>query len=137
MKLHFKPREKLLSCSVVKRYILPNGIDTLRFGHYTLREDAMFREIIGDIEMGNDVLRAKKQKKESSHPKQANITKLLKFSSLDLGFFQNPITDDKIVDVINGAEMSKNDFHNPCTEPNKFSDMEGSQIPSNVPQTRE
>ena len=44
-----------LSCFDDQRYILPNCSDTLLFGHYSLREDAMFREFIEDIECGKDV----------------------------------------------------------------------------------
>ena len=39
------------SCFDDKRYIFPNGVDTLHFGHYFLRHDVIFREI-GGLRMG-------------------------------------------------------------------------------------
>ena len=44
-----------LSCFEDKRYIMPNGVDTsLPFGHYSLRDDVIFREIGADCDWGND-----------------------------------------------------------------------------------
>ena len=46
------------------------------FGKYFLREDAMFREVTGEIEWGNDVPREKKKNEEEDiHPNQATIPK--------------------------------------------------------------
>ena len=116
-----------------ERYILTNGVDTLPLGHYSLREDAMFREVSEDVEWGNDVLR---EKKKDIHPTQANTTKLPIFSLPDPRFFHNPITEDEIFDVINIVELSDADFDPPSTDPNIFLDMEGSEVPSNSPPSR-
>ena len=39
-----------LSCFDDKRYIMPNGVDTLPFGHYSLRDDVVFGEIGADCD---------------------------------------------------------------------------------------
>ena len=74
-----------LSCFDDKRYILPNGVDTLPYGHWTLHEDVMFREVSGDIEWGNEVLQEKKNE-EGVQPNQTSISTPL-FSPPDPGFF--------------------------------------------------
>ena len=81
---HTLPTSKIsLSCFDDKRCILPNGVDTLLYGHWTLHEDVMFREVSGDIEWGNEVLQ---EKKERNQPNQTSISTPL-FLPPDPGFF--------------------------------------------------
>ena len=63
--------EVSLSCFDDKRYILPNEVDTMPYGHWTLHEDVMFREVSGVIKWGNEVLLEKK--KEGVQPNQTSI----------------------------------------------------------------
>ena len=105
----------------------------MSLGHYSLQEDAMFREASGDIECGNDVLREKKKEEDDIHPNQANDDELPIFSALDPGFFQNPIIDDEIFHAINLVELSDTEFDPPSTETTIFLDMEASEVRSNCP----
>ena len=74
-----------------KRYILPNGVDTLPYGHWTLQEDVIFREVTGDTEWGNEVLLEKK-KEESVEPNQTSIsTPLFSPPTLVLFKIQSPM----------------------------------------------
>ena len=114
-----------LSCFDDKRYILPNGVDTLPYGHWTLHEDVMFREVSGDIEWGNEVLQEKKNE-EGVQPNQTSISTPL-FSPPDPGLFQNPITDDEIPDVINLEELTDIEVDLPSVERNLFLDMEATE----------
>ena len=114
-----------LSCFDVKRYILPNGVDTSPYGHWTLHEDVMFREVNGDFEGGNEVLQEKK-KWEGVQPNQTSISTPL-FPPPDPVFFPNPITDDEIHDVINLEEMTDIEIDLPSLERNLFLDMEATE----------
>ena len=67
-----------LSCFHDKSYPLLSSVDTFLFGHYSLR-DAIFRDVSGHIQCGNDVLMEKSKKEEDSNPTQANNTKLAIF----------------------------------------------------------
>ena len=109
-----------LSCSNDKQCILPNGVDTLPFEHYSLQEVAMFREVSGDTEWGNDVLREKRKTEEDIHPTRTNNTELPIFSPPDPGFFQNPISDDEVFDLINLVELSDTELDPQTTEPDMF-----------------
>ena len=81
----------------------------------------MFREVSGDIQWGNDVLKEKKKEEEEDiHSNRANITELPIFSLPDPGFFQNTITDHEIFDLINLLELSDTELDLPSTEPNIF-----------------
>ena len=57
-----------------RRYIVPNGVDILPFRHCLLRENVLMREISGDFEWQNDVLKEKKV--EYVRPYQANNNQL-------------------------------------------------------------
>ena len=123
-----------LSCFDDKQYVLLNGVGALPFGHYSLREDAMFRDVCGDIEWGNDVLREKRQKDdEDLHPNEANDSELPIFSPPHRELLQNPITVDNFFDLIDLLESSDTEFDPPSTEPNLFLDMEASEVFSNCP----
>ena len=115
-----------LSCFDDKRYILPNGVDTLPYGHWTLHEDVIIREVSGDIEWGNEVLQEKKNE-EGVQPNQTSISTPV-FAPPppppDPGCFQNRITDDEIPDVINLEELTDIEIHLPSIERNLFLDME-------------
>ena len=78
-----------LSCSDGKQYNLVNGVGTIPFGHYSLREDARLRQVSGDIEWGDNVRREKKKKEEDNmHPIQSSGTELTIFPPPDPRFFK-------------------------------------------------
>ena len=75
--------------------------------------------------MGNEVLQEKKNE-EGVQPNQTIISTPL-FSPPDRDFFQNPITDDEIHDVINLEELTDIEIHLPSVERNLFLDMEATE----------
>ena len=114
-----------LSCFDDKRYILPNGVDTLPYGHRALHEDEMFREVSEDIEWGNEALQEKGMRRVFNLTKQ--VSQHLSFYPPTLVFFQNPITDDEIHDVINLEELTDIEIDLPSVERNLFIDMEATE----------
>ena len=83
-----------LSCFDDKRYIMPNGVDTLPFGHYSLRDDVIFREIGADCDWGDE------EEDFIQSPIQSNSNQPALFSPPDPGLNQDAIEESELPDVI-------------------------------------
>ena len=116
-----------LSCLDDKRYIMPNGVDTLPFGHYSLRDDVIFREIGADCDLGNE------GEDFIQSPIKSNSNQPASFSPPDHGLNHNAIEESEIPDVIDLTELSDFEEDLPNTQPNVFLDCEAVEVPTRGP----
>ena len=116
-----------LSCFDDKRYIMPNGVDTLPFGHYSLRDDVIFREIGADCDWGDE------EEDFIQSPIQSNSNQPALFSPPDPGLNQDAIEESELPDVIDLTELSDFEEDLPNTQPNVFLDCEAVEVPTRGP----
>ena len=116
-----------LSCFDDKRYIMPYGVDTLPFGHYSLRDDVIFREYGADCDWKNE-----EEDDFIQSPIQSNSNQPALFSPPDPGLDQDAIKGSELPDVIDLTVLS--DFEDfPNTQPNAFLDCEAVEVATRGP----
>ena len=106
---------------------MPNGVDTLPFGHYSLRDDVIFREIGADCDWGNE------EEDFNQSPIQSNSSQPALFSPPDPGLNQDAKEESELPDVIDLTELSNFEEDLPNTQPNVFLDCEAVEVPTRGP----
>ena len=115
-----------LSCFDDKRYIMPNGVDTLPFGHYSLRDDVVLREISADDHWGEEEQEEEDMFQQNQSPTQATDERVSIFSPPDPGFNQT-IQENEIEDIIDLTHLSDNEDDTSSTRSNIFLDLEATE----------
>ena len=106
---------------------MPNGNDTLPFGHYSLRDDVIFREIGAGCDWENE------EEDFIQSPIQSNSNQPALFSPPDPGLNQDAIEESELPDVIDLTELSDFGEDLPNTQLIVFLDCEAVEVPTRGP----
>ena len=107
---------------------MPNGVDTLPFGHYSLRDDVVLREINADDHWGEEEEGEEEEDmfQQNQSPTQAADERRSIFSPPGPGFNQT-IQENEIEDIIDLTHLSDNEEDTNSIQSNIFLDLEATE----------
>ena len=115
-----------LSCFDDKPFILSDGVNTIPYGHYTIREDVYHRQIAADQYWGYDEFLEEDDDNQTPPENNSTLPPQLGWTPYDgipdPGMFQSDLEDDQLSDIVDFDKLSDNSSDNLIclAAPNEF-----------------